>query len=45
MLLSVLIELLKSLRRTVRRGGRHLSLIADVLAEAREQARRYPFSE
>ena len=49
MLLPVIIELLKSLRRAVRRGGRHLFLLVDAfteaMAEARTAARKYPFAE
>jgi hypothetical protein len=48
-MLPTVIYLLEQIRRMLKRSGRHLSLIAEVLHEAmhdwRAAARKYPFTE
>jgi hypothetical protein len=48
-MLPVIIHLLETLRRALKRGSRHLFLLADVLAEAmrdwRASAEKHPYVE
>jgi hypothetical protein len=44
-MLPVIIRLIDTLRRALKRGGRHLLQAAEVLQEARIASRKYPFAE